>query len=98
MPAHKKQKTTGLLLNKKVNIARKRREEARNKIIAIKKRATGITEKEQRSIKGDILFIKRISSKKAEKLRVFAEMLLPENYMPDFETVNSERWNCRHHK
>ena len=98
MPAHKNQKTTGLLLNKKVNVARKRIEETRNKIFAIKKRATGITEKEQRSIEGDILFVKKVSKEKAEKLKKLVNEVLPTNLIPEFETSKPERWSCRHHK
>ena len=100
MPANVPQKTTGLNTNEKVNIAQRKIEGVRNKILLIAKRINGITTREFNSINGDILFIHGITKEKAEKLREFADLLLPKTLMEGEgeEEKKPITTKCRHHK
>ena len=99
MPANRSQRITGLNSNKIVNIARQKIQETRNKILLIAKRGTRMTQKELNSINGDIQHIKTISKTKAEKLKEFAEMLLPNGaFLPNELKEKPLTRKCRHHK
>ena len=99
MPASILQQVTSLNTNKKLNIAQRKIEEARNKIISITRRGNGITKKEHNSIKGTIQYVKTVSKDKAKKLNGFAEMLLPKIFIENEERKEKATTRkCRHHK
>lgn len=98
MPSNQQQKVTGVVVNKKVNIAHSIIEEVRNSILQIARRGSSITSTEYNSINGKIQNVKSYSEEKGEKLKEFAEMLLPETV--DFSR-NREKLTikkCKHHK
>lgn len=98
MPANIAQKVTGLNTNKKVNIAQKKIEDVRSKILTIIKRRKGITRKELNSINGDIQFIHSVSKEKSQRLKEFANLLLPKNFIEADDQKKQEIKKCRHHK
>jgi hypothetical protein len=78
MPANRKQKSVGLVLNRKISIERKRVEEVRKKIVQLAKKSN-ISRADLYSISGSIKSIKRISHHHGDKLESFANMLLPKD-------------------
>lgn len=98
MPAHKTQKVTGIIVNKKTNIAHNTIENIRFTIRQLGRRKKGITTTEYASIIGKIQFVKNFSEKKGEKLEELAGMLLPRTVSIIKNKAKPITRKCRHHK
>ena len=75
MTSDKAQKTTGVLVNKKLSISRKIREKIRMEIIGLAKMET-LPSKRLRSLWGKIYHVKQASQKHGDKLADLANLLL----------------------
>ena len=98
MPAHKTQKVTGIIVNKKTNIAHNTIENIRFLIREIGRRKKGITTTEYGSIFGKIQFVKSFSKEKGEKLKELADMVLPRTVSMIRNEEKPITRKCRHHK
>lgn len=98
MPAHKTQKVTGIIVNKKTNIAHNTIENIRFTILQIGRNRKGITTTEYASIINKIQFVKNFSEEKGEKLEELADMLLPKTISAINKKKKFVTRKCKHHK
>ena len=87
-PSNGSQVVTGLSVNSKVSVTRRRLESIRREIIGLAKPVVG-RERELESVRGKIAFVRMISPRKAVRLEELYSRLLPEHGSEDSDSFQS---------